>query len=133
MITVVALAAFTATGSVSAEDTEMEKSMSVASKALKSLRTIPKDDYTAAAEAVRTAHEAILKSMSYTATMVAEMPDGVEKEKALADSRRILGLNYSALCALELAYLEGDAKKIEEAYDQVKETKKEGHKKYTDD
>ncbi|MFD2277098.1 hypothetical protein ACFSQZ_11500 [Rubritalea spongiae] len=132
-MTVAALAAFTATGNVSADDTEMEKAMSTASKSLKSLRTIPKDDYTAAADAVRTAHEAILKSMSYTASMVAEMPDGLEKQKALADSRRILGLNYSALCELELAYLEGDAAKIEAATEKMKETKKEGHKKYTDD
>lgn len=114
-------------------DTEMGKAMSETSKALKSLRKLPKDDYKAAAAAVRTAHEALLKSMSYTAVMVEEMPAGDEKAKALADSRRILGLNYAALCELELAYLEGDDEMIAAANAKVKESKKEGHRKYTDD
>ena len=58
---------------------------------------------------------------------------GDEKAKALADSRRLLGLSYAALCELEIAYLEKDPAKIEAAMTKVKGTKKEGHKKYTDD
>ena len=111
----------------------MTKEMKTVSQQLKSLRTMPKDDFAAAADAVRTAHEALLAAMEYTAAMVEEMPDGHEKAKALADSRRVLGLSYAALCELELAYLEKDPVKVAAAMSKVKDTKKEGHKKYTDD
>jgi hypothetical protein len=121
------------TAGAGAAETPMGEAMGDASTALKSLRKLPKDDFKAAAAAVRTAHEALLKSMSYTAMMIKDMPDGLEKEKALADSRRIMGLSYAALCELELAYLEEDQEKIDAANAKVKETKKEGHRKYTDD
>lgn len=132
---VLALSAITITSSLSAEDedTKMAADMKIVSKQLKALRTIPKDDFSAGAEAVRKAHQALLSSMKYTAVMVEEMPEGVEKSTALADSRRVLGLSYSALCELELAYLEKDEAKIKAAMTKVKGTKKEGHKKYTDD
>lgn len=114
-------------------DTKMSEEMKTVSKQLKSLRTIPKGDYAAGAEAVLKAHEALLNSMQYTAVMIEEMPEGEEKAKALADSRRVLGLSYAALCELEIAYLEKDDAKIQVAMSKVKDTKKEGHKKYTDD
>jgi len=115
------------------EDTKMAQNMETVSKELKSLRKLPKDDFAAAAEAARKAHVALLSAMQYTAVMVEEMPAGVEKSKALADSRRLLGLSYAALCELEIAYLEKDPAKVAAAMTKVKGTKKEGHKKYTDD
>lgn len=115
------------------EDTKMAIEMKTVSKQLKSLRKIPKDDFATASEAVRKAHEALLSAMKYTAAMVEEMPAGLEKSKALADSRQIMGLSYAALCELELAYLDKDPAKIAAAMTKVKGTKKEGHKKYTDD
>jgi hypothetical protein len=115
------------------DDTKMAADMKLVSKQLKSLRTIPKDDFAAAAEAARKAHEALLSAMQYTAVMVEEMPAGDEKSKALADSRRLMGLSYAALCELESAYLEKDPAKVAAAMTKVKGTKKEGHKKYTDD
>lgn len=113
--------------------TEMGEEMETVSKSLKSLRKIAKDDYAAGAAAVQKAHVALLKSMSYTAAMVKEMPEGPEKAIALADSRRLLGLSYAALCELEVAYLKKDEALIKAAMDKVKASKKEGHKKYTDD
>ena len=132
---VLALGSFALVSSLQAEeeDTKMAIEMQTVSKQLKSLRKIAKDDFAAAAEAVHKAHVALLSAMQYTAAMVEEMPAGDEKAKALADSRRLLGLSYAALCELELAYLEKDPAKIEAAMTKVKGTKKEGHKKYTDD
>ncbi|MEO1857816.1 MAG: hypothetical protein ABGY95_10715 [Rubritalea sp.] len=132
---VLALGSFALTAGLQAEveESKMAADMKVVSKQLKSLRTIPKDDFVAAAEAARKAHEALLSAMKYTAVMVEEMPAGSEKAKALADSRRLMGLSYSVLCELELAYLEKDPAKIAAAMAKVKESKKEGHKKYTDD
>ncbi|WP_346187000.1 hypothetical protein [Rubritalea halochordaticola] len=118
---------------VAEEHTQMEKDMKETGSALKSLRKIEKSDYEGGAKLVREAHEALLKSMSQQASMVKDMPDGVDKQKALADSRRLLGLAYAALCELEIAYLEKDDAKIEAAMTKIKDSKKEGHKKYTDD
>lgn len=114
-------------------DTEMGKEMAAASKKLKSLRTLPLNDFEAAAIAVRKSHEALLRSMAHTPALIAEMPEGIEKQKALADSRRLLGLSYAALCELEIAYLDKDDAKVKSIMSQIKQLKKEGHKKYTDD
>ena len=115
------------------KETEMGKEMGAASKQLKSLRTIPLDDFEAAAVIVRKAHEAMLRSMAHTPALIEEMPEGVERQKALADSRRLLGLSYAALCELEIAYLDKDAEKVKLVMSQIKKLKKEGHRKYTDD
>lgn len=118
---------------VAEEHTQMEKDMKEASDALKSLRKIDATDFEGGAKLAREAHVALLKSMAHQASMVKDMPDGVEKQKALADSRRLLGLAYAALCELEIAYLEKDKDKVDAAMTKIKDSKKEGHKKYTDD
>lgn len=115
------------------EHTPMEKEMKTVSDSLKSLRKIDKSDYAAGAEAVRKAHEAILRSMAYSPSLVNDMPDGDEKTIALADSRRLMGLTYAVLCEMEIAYTKKDDKLIGELASKWKELKKEGHKKYTDD
>lgn len=115
------------------DDTPLAKSMSQASKALKALRKLPKDDWAGGAKAARTAADGIRQGMEFTPAMLKDMKDGLEKEKALADYRRLMGLNYAALCELELAYLEQDPAKIEAATKSWKALKKEGHKKYEDE
>jgi len=124
---------FTASAQAQDDETPMTKEMSATSKALKSLRKIDLNDWDALAKAARDAHTAFLKSMPEVATMVKEMKDGPEKEKALADSRRLMGLCYAALCELELAYLAKDKAKVAAVMSKIKEVKKEGHEKYTDD
>jgi hypothetical protein len=114
-------------------ETEMAKEMSKVSQQLKLLRKIPRDDYDAAALAVRNAHKAMLSAMQYTPVMVEEMKDGSEKLLALAGSRQVLGLSYAALCELEIAYLKKDPSMIQQAMEKVKAAKKSGHQKYTDD
>ncbi|MBT8044750.1 MAG: hypothetical protein KJO79_07355 [Verrucomicrobiae bacterium] len=115
------------------DDTPLGKSMHQASKALKSLRKIEKNDWDAGAKAARSAADGIRKGMAYIPALVEEMPDGMEKTKAIADYRRLMGLSYAALCELELAYLEKDQAKVDAAMKNVKAGKKEGHKKYEDD
>lgn len=115
------------------EKTPMQKEMGKASSALKSLRKIKKDDWAGMVQASRQAHEAFLKSMAYQSSFIKEMKEGKEKEVALADSRRLMGLSYAALCELEIAYLEQDQEKVAKAMKKIKALKKEGHEKYTDD
>jgi hypothetical protein len=115
------------------EDTPLTQTMKQSSNALKSLRKIDKDDWAGGAEAARSAAEGIRKGMEYVPVLIKDMADGKDKVKALADYRRMMGLSYAYLCELEMAYLEEDAGKVDEAMSKVKAGKKEGHKTYSDD
>ncbi len=128
---------FLGTASAIAQDdsdtTPMGKEMKTVSDSLKSLRKLEKSDYAGGAKAVREAAEAMLRSMAYSPSMVKDMKDGDEKSIALADSRRLMGLTYAALCEMEIAYIKKDDKLIGELAAKWKDLKKEGHKKYTED
>ncbi len=115
------------------DDTQLAKTMKEASVALKALRKLPKDDWAGGVQKSRAAAEGIRKGMAFIPVMLKDMRDGVDKDKALADYRRLMGLNYAALCELELAYLEKDAAKVLAASKSWKALKKEGHKKYEDE
>lgn len=115
------------------EDTPLTKTMTESSKALKSLRKIDRHDWAGGAEAARAAAEGLRKGMEYIPALIKDMADGKDKEKAIADYRRMMGLSYAYLCELEIAYLEEDADKVDAAMSKVKAGKKEGHKKYSDD
>ena len=115
------------------DDTPLAKAMSQTSDALKSLRKMDKNDWAGAAKAARTAADGSRKGMEFIPALVAEMKDGKEKTKAIADYRRLMGLSYAALCELELAYLDEDQAKVDAVMKKVKAGKKEGHKKYEDE
>lgn len=115
------------------EETPLTKAMEQTSSALKKLRRIDKSDWDAGAKAARSAAEGIRKGMEFIPAIVKEMPDGKDKDKAIADYRMMMGQSYAAICELELAYLEEDQEKVNAASRKVKGGKKEGHKKYTDD
>ncbi len=123
--------------SVSADEEEgrtpLESAMEQTSDALKSLRKMDKSDWASGAKAARTAADGVRKGMEFIPALVKDMEDGKEKSKAIADYRRIMGMSYVALCELEIAYLEEDQAKVDAAVSKVKATKKDGHKKYTDD
>jgi len=115
------------------DQTPLAKAMEQSSKALKSLRKMDKSDWAGAAKAARTAADGCRQGMEFIPALVEEMKDGMEKTKAIADYRRMMGLSYAALCELELAYLEKDQAKVDAAMKKIKAGKKEGHKKYEDD
>ena len=115
------------------DETPLAESMEQASDALKSLRKMDKDDWTAGAKAARTAADGIRKGMAFIPVLIEGMKDGKEKTKAIADFRRMMGLSYANLCELELAYLDEDQEKIDVVLKKVKAGKKEGHKAYSDD
>lgn len=116
-----------------AQDSKMGKDMETVSDNLKSLRKIPKDDFAAGAKAVNAARAAIYASMTEVPQMIDYWKEGPKKDVAKADSSRLMALSYAALCELEIAYIEKDAAKIKAAMSKIKEIKKEGHEKYSDD
>ncbi len=115
------------------DETPLAKAMEQTSDALKSLRKMDKSDWAAGAKAARTAADGCRKGMEFIPVLVEEMKDGMEKTKAVADYRRLMGISYADLCSLELAYLEKDQAKVDAAMKKIKAGKKEGHKKYEDD
>ncbi len=115
------------------EDSPLTVAMDQTSSALKKLRKIAKDDWASGAKEARIAADGIRKGMKFIPAIVELMPDGKDKDKAIADYRMMMGLSYAAICELELAYLEEDQNKVDAASKKVKGGKKEGHKKYTDD
>lgn len=118
---------------VQAGETPMADKMNESNKALKNIRKIQRKqptDWDALALAARTAHEAFVQSLAYIPRLIEEMPDGVEKVSAIADSRRLMGLAYAAMCELELAYLSKDQGRVDAAMEQIKALKKEAHEAY---
>ncbi len=112
------------------EDTPLAKEMSVLSKSLKKLRKAETTE-----EKIKLVHAAqasTIKSLEYIPEMFAQIKDAKEKAKATADYKRLMGLTYVDLCALEIAYLEGDEDKADELKSKLKGLKKEGHRKYTE-
>lgn len=117
----------------SEDETPLAKTMEESSEAIKELRKIDKNDWKSGADLARKAADGIRKGMEFIPWLVEQMPEGLEKTKAIADYRRMMGLSYADLCELELAYLDQDADKVDEVMTKIKAGKKEGHKKYSDD
>jgi len=87
-------------------------------------------------EAVKLAREAqagALRALAVTPEMAGKMPEGVAKDLALADFRRLLGLVYLKFVELEKAHLEGKPEAAEAILVALKELRKEGHSKHIEE
>ena len=73
---------------------------------------------------------AVISAMRMVPREVQNLPDGPAKLKALADSRRLMGLTLAGYARLELAFLAEDEEQVDEALDVLKELKAESHEKY---
>lgn len=113
------------------ETTPLAEQMDGISSALKSLRKT--EGWEAKAEVVRKAQEACLASLEHLPSTFEEIKDPKEKAKATADYKRLMTDAHSALCQLEIAFLDEDQDAVDEAMDLIKKIKKEGHQKYEDD
>lgn len=135
LIAVTGLAGFAPVQADDEEDHPLLAEMEEISGGLKGLRRLARSDdkWTASAALIRKVQANALKAISIVPKEVEALEDGPEKMKALADSRRLMGQMYMALCALELAFLNEDQEAVDAAYDLCKDIKKEGHEKYYKD
>ena len=117
------------------DETPLGEQMDEMSGALKSLRRLKRDPerWTKSAASVEKGTAACIKAMTLVPTEIADLPAGPAKAKALADSRRLMGLVLAGFAELELAFLAEDEEKVEIALDKLKELKGEGHDKYNKD
>lgn len=111
---------------------DLEEAMDLMSGALKGLRRLKKDPerWTKSAAKVAEGSAALIAAMKMVPRQIKELPEGPAKVKALADSRRLMGLSLAGLAELELAFLAKDEEKVDAALDKLKELKAEGHEKY---
>ena len=116
---------------VSADDeTPLGKEMEIISGSLKKLRKAETTEEKVAL--LHAAQSATVKGLSYLPVIFKDIKDEEEKKKATADYKKMTGELYVKLCELEMAYLDGDEAKADEIKTQLKDLKKEGHRKYTD-
>ncbi len=116
----------------SAGPKDMEEAMDLMSGSLKGLRRLRRDPdrWTKSAALVAEGSQSVIAAMKWIPKEIKELPDGPDKIKALADSRRLMGLTLAGFAELELAFLAEDEEKVEAVLDKLKEIKAESHEKY---
>lgn len=123
---------FLASGVTYADDTPLAEKMDEVSGSLKMLRRAG-DDYAKCLELVHQAQTQLLECFVYVPAMIEKMPDGKEKQLAVANYKKTLAASYQTLCGLEIAYLSEDEDKIDDAMDLVKKSRKSGHEEYIEE
>jgi soluble cytochrome b562 len=85
------------------------------------------------ASQARDAQTSALKAAAEIPERVKEMPDGLEKSKALVSYRKMTGKLYVTFCEVEEAFLDGKIEEVVKIVDAIKELKKSGHDKFMKD
>ena len=114
------------------ETTPLGEQMESLNDAFKALSK-EKDPVKGAALA-RTAQAGVLKGISIVPDFITDMiPDAKEKEKAIADYRRLMGETFVVMCKIEAAFLANKLDEVATLATAAKALKKEGHEKYIEE
>lgn len=116
---------------VSADDTPLGKQMEAFDDSYKAFRK--ETDPAKGATQAREAQNTILKGIGESPSMLAKMPDGPAKTKALAEYRKMMGQLFVTLCEVEQAFLADDKAQLAKLLDTLKSMKKEGHNQFMED
>jgi translation elongation factor EF-G len=115
-----------------AEDSPLGKQMESMNSAFKAINK--EKDPVKGAELARKAQQATLKGLETVPDFILDMiPDPKEKEKAIADYRRLMGETFVIFCKMETAFLENKMDEVTKLAAAAKDLKKEGHKKYIEE
>tara|TARA_B100000519_G_C14058713_1_gene350992 strand:+ start:18 stop:488 length:471 start_codon:yes stop_codon:yes gene_type:complete len=111
---------------------DMAEAMDYMSGSLKGLRRLRRDPdrWKKSAALVAEGSQYVIAAMKMVPSEIQKLPEGPDKIKALADSRRLMGLTLAGYAELELAFLAEDEDKVDDALDKLKELKAESHEKY---
>lgn len=82
---------------------------------------------------VREGQVAFLQSMALLPPMVEKMPDGAEKDKAIATYRMMMAEVYLTLANLELAFLDGDMEAVAAHVKTIRESRRTGHERFMEE
>jgi hypothetical protein len=114
-----------------ADDTPLAKQMEIMNDAYKAMRR--EEDPAKGAALAREAQDAMVKAIAETPDLVKAMPEGVDKAKASAEYRKMMGSLISTLADMELAFLDKDMEKVKAIVGQMKDSKKQGHDKFMEE
>lgn len=81
----------------------------------------------------REAQAALIKAFPEIPQLIKDMPQGADREKALAQYHKMTGQLYVTLCEVEIAFLDGKTDEVAKLVDSIKLMKKEGHKEFMKD
>lgn len=118
-------------GLASAEDTPLGKQMESLDDAYKAFRRAQNNGEGAAS--AREAQQAVVKGLSEVPAMLAKMPDGPQRAKAVAAYRHLMGQLYVKLCEVEQAFLDEKPDRVQSLVDEIKELKKKGHDQFMEE
>lgn len=113
------------------EETPLARHMEAFNDVYKAFRK--ERDPAKGAALAREAQKAVLKALSETPELVADMPDGPDKAKAAAEYRKMMGRVFVSLCEVEEAYLAGKTEEVARITATLKDMKKSGHDKFMDE
>jgi soluble cytochrome b562 len=116
---------------VCADETPLGRKMEAFDDSYKAFRK--ETDPAKGAAQAREAQELILKGIAELPALVAKMPDGEAKSKAVAEYRRMMGQLFVVLCEVEEAFLAGKIDEVAKLVDSLKEMKKTGHNRFMED
>lgn len=116
---------------VSADDTPLGKQMEAFNDSYKAFRK--ETDPAKGAAQAREAQNTILKAIGESPSMLAKMPEGPAKTKALTAYRKMMGRLFVTLCEVEQAFLADDKAQLAKLLDTLKSMKKEGHNQFMED
>lgn len=112
------------------KETPLGKQMEAMNDAYKAIKK--EADPVKGAALARTAQDALLKSLSETPKVVAELPEA-DRAKATANYRTMIAKAFVSFSEIEEAFLAKDLEKVKTLAEGLREMKKAGHDKYMDD
>ncbi len=124
-------AALMMTAPVSAQDTPLAEKMDEMDTAYKAFRR--EQDPAKGAALAREAQDAVLKALPEVPGLIASMPEGTEKAKAMAAYRKMMGMLFVTLCEVEEAFVNNEIDKVAELVQSLKDLKKEGHEQFMEE
>ena len=88
------------------------------------------EDGAEGAKLAREAQKTAIASLEFVPQLTEETKTGADKVKDIAEYRRLVGATFVSFCELELAFLNEDFTLVETIIDDLRDLKKEGHKKF---
>lgn len=113
------------------EETALGKEMEAVDGAYKRLKKT--EDAAEGVKEARAAQAAALKAAALEPAMIAKMPAGAAKDKALASYKALIGELYVLWCRVELAFLDGKQGEVSGLLESLKELRKKGHGQFIED
>jgi len=119
------------TQAADSEPSALGKQMAAMNSAFKVLMN--ETDPAKGAALAREAQTAALKSAMEVPDSLKNLPEGLDKAKALVEHRKMIGKLYLTLCDLEEAFIDGKTDEVAKIVASLKDLRKAGHGKFVKD